>query len=144
MKTKVDKPFEALSSLLGKHQAETAFRVTHIGLEGIARGLEQVNVVAIHVVNEVHISKLDILCIEAQRVATVFLSLEVDGYLAHALTAHHGVFLIADGNVDLCAVRFELELGQLATIVEANDCAINDMLSIAQVDGNLGALGFRS
>ena len=144
MKTKVAEPFEVLSSLLGKHQAETAFRVTHIGLEGIARGLEQVDVVAIHVVNEVHITELDILCSEAQRVATVFLSLEVDGHLAHALAVHQGIVLVVLRNVDLCAVRFELELGQLATFVEANDCTINDMLSIAQVDGNPGALGFRS
>ena len=70
-------------------------------------------------VGEVHI-----LGVDAEGVAAVVLSLEVDGHGTHGLAAHHGVVFAFQRDVDLGAAVSELELGQLAAFVEADDGAV--------------------
>ena len=127
----------------GEHELETVGIVGRLGLEAVARGLEQVDVLAGQVVDEVQIGEADVLAVEAQGVAAVLLGLEADGHLTHLFAADDGVVLAVDRDVDLGATLSELELGQLATSVEAHDGAVDEVAAVAEVEGEHGALALR-
>ena len=124
----------------GEHELETVGIVGRLGLEAVARGLEQVDVLAGQVVDEVQVGEADVLAVEAQVVAAVLLGLEADGHGTHLFAADDGVVLAVDRDVDLGATLSELELGQLATSVEAHDGAVDEVAAVAEVEGEHGSL----
>ena len=98
----------AIAVTRGIHQLEAAGVVGRLRLEAVARGLEQVDVGASEVVDEVQVSELDVIAAEAQAVGAVVLSLEVDRCLAHLFAAHHGIVLTVLRNIDLSVVPIKL------------------------------------
>ena len=61
-----------IAAVGAEHQLEAAGIVRRLGAEGVARGLEQVNIVAGEVVDEVQVAKLDFLIAKAEGIAAVF------------------------------------------------------------------------
>ena len=114
-----------------EHQAEAVGVVACAGLEGVARGLEQVDVHAGHIVDEVEVIHLHVLGLHGEGVGAVLAGLEADGHLGLVGAANDGVILIALWDVELGAVRVELELGQLAAFVETDDSIVDNTATLA-------------
>ena len=145
--TIVDNPFAAVEEgegLIGivffdaggvEHQAEAAFVVVGVGLEGVARVGQQVDVDAGLVVDEVEVSHFGVAHFNADGVNAVFGGAEVDRLLTFAGATHHGEVLVVLGEINLGIVGVELELRQLAALVETNDGTVDDQaLRLADVE----------
>ena len=121
-----------------KHQAEARSVVAGGSLEGVARGLEQVDIGAGHIVDEVEVVHLDILGVNADGIGAVLFGLEVDGHLAFGGAANDGVVAVALRDIELGAVLEELELRQLLAFTKADDGAVDDGATVAgDVDHHL-------
>ena len=108
----------------GEHDLEAALVVRRLGLEAVARGLQQVGVVACHVVDEVQVAEVHRLVAHRDAVAAVLLRLEVDRHLARRLHVHHCVVGAVDGDAHPRVVRVELELLQCHAVAEAQAGAV--------------------
>ena len=75
-----------------EHQLEAAGVVRRVGLEGVARVGEEVNVVSGQIINKVEIVEADFLSSEAEGVVAVLFSLEAEGQLALVLGVDDGVW----------------------------------------------------
>ena len=110
----------------GEDQFEARSVVGGLSVEAVARVVEEVDIVAGEVVDEVEVAELDVVVVEADGVAAVLLSLEVDRHFAFVLSIDHSVVLAFQRDVDLGATFSELELGQLAAFAEADDGAVQE------------------
>ena len=132
----------------GKHQFESAGVVGRVGFEAIACGVEQVDIVACQVVDEVEVGEAHFHAGKAEGVGAALFSFEANRDLTHIVNADYGIVFARLGDVDLGAVLLDLELGQLLAFIEADDGTVDDITAMAQVDHDflaaVTALGFRS
>ncbi len=112
-----------------------------VGVEGVGRVGEEVNVVAGAVVNEVEVAELNVLVAEGEGVGAVFLSLEVDRHLAHFVSADDSVVFVILWDIDLGAVGEELDLGQLVAVAEVDAGAVDEVAVLGEVEVEVSALG---
>ena len=78
----------------------------------------------------------------AEGVSAIFGGAEVDRHLTFVGATHHSEVFIVLGEINLGIVGVELELGQLAAIVEADDSAVDDQaLRLADVEVDATLLG---
>ena len=121
-----------LKSVGIEHEAEAVGIVGRVGLEAVARSGKQVDVGASHVVDEVEVVHLHVLGHNAEGVGAVFGSLKADGHLRFGSATDDGVIFVAFGDIDLSAIRVELELAEHGTIVEADDGIVEDSATVAR------------
>ena len=118
------------ASGVSKHQLETVGEVRCVGLEGVARSFEQVDVVASLVVDEMEVIHFRGISIDFKCIGTVSGSLEVNGQLSFIVAAHHSVVVVGLWDIDFRVVGVQHELGQLAALSEADDGAVDDVVTV--------------
>ena len=122
-----------IAALSAEHQAEAAFVVVALGIEGIARGGDQIYIGTRDVINKVQIIHLHVLGVDADGVGAIFGSLEVDWHFTAGFSADDGEVFTILWDIELGAVLEELELGQLTAFIEADDGAVNHAAIAAKV-----------
>ena len=118
----------------GINQLEAVGVVVVSGVESIARGGEQVDVVAGHVVNQVEVAHVEVLNRDLEGVATVLFGLEADGHRIVGAAIDHGVVGAILRDVDAGVVGVEHELRQGAAVVEADDGAVDERCAAIVAD----------
>ncbi len=119
----------------GEHQLKAAGIIRRLRVEVVARVGQQVHIVAGEVIDEVQVAERDLLVGEAQRVAAVLLSLEVDRDFARLTSIDYSVVLVVHRDVHFGVVLAEVELLEGVAFTEADDGVVGGTFFATGADG---------